>query len=164
MKKILGFLVLALLIASPAFALQCKQGNFGSDECWTNVKVSDSETNPVIAGTILVYDFASSTSSDDSAFNVRVSSASADNYRVAGVAQNAIATGKEGLVLVRGKGKIKIVGVATSADRLWVSATAGKAGTQFVTDSAVATNDRPIAIALTTTTITSTADAYITVV
>lgn len=165
MKKILFslFLVLALVaVASPAFALQCKEGNYGSDECWTSVKVSASETTPVIAGTVLMYDFASSTGPDDSAFQVRVSSASTDVYKVAGVAQGPISTGDRGMILVRGQGQLQVANSATSGDRLYTSSTAGKAGT-IGGDNITTSHDGMIAFALETS-VSATIDAYIVVV
>lgn len=166
MKKIL-FIVLALIVAStPAWALMCKTSQSGnSDECWTQVKLSASETRVVSQGTVLVYDFTSSTGTDDSAFQTIVSTAATDGYRVAGIAQRTIATGDQDMILVRGKGKIHMFGGTTSGDRLFVSTNAGRAVNRASFDVAsVASNDKPIAFALETQASTATIDAYITVV
>ena len=168
MKKILFslFLVLALVaVVTPAFAMQCKEGNYGSDECWTNVKVSANETTPVIAGTVLVYDFASDHDADDAAWTVRVSSAITDMYKVAGVAQQTIATGDRGNVLVRGQGQLRTTAAITSGDRLFPSTTAGQATkTNAIDVASAASRDGAIAFALETSAAASTMDAYIVVV
>lgn len=169
-KRIFSFMILALILsASNAFALQCvsSQKVGGSDECWTQVKVSASETTPVTKGTILVYDFSSSPDSATAAFQVRVSTATTDGYKVAGIAQSTIATGDIGLVQVRGKGSLKIVTAAVSSgDRLFVSTTAGKAAKANIGDAtyAATSRDKVLAFALQTTTATATADAFITIV
>lgn len=129
MKK---FLILALFVlvfavlVSPAFALDCKNGNYGSDECWTNVRVSPLEDHPVSIGTVLVYDVSAGplTTDDGGAFQVRVLTnaySSIDGYRVAGIAQKVIATGDRGNVLVRGLGKARVSSNITSGDRLYVA-------------------------------------------
>lgn len=176
MKKlfiVFSVLVLALLIAGPsAFALQCKAGNFeSSDECWTNVKVSATETYVVSAGAILVYDITTDSAQRNS-FEVVVADASADDHLIAGVAQSIIATGDYGRALVRGKGKLCLghaggagITVATG-DRLYVSSSRGKAGTTLATSgsTAVSSSD-PIAFALQANSTTpATIDAYITIV
>lgn len=118
----------SVLSITPAYALQCKGGNYGSDECWTEVQIASTETTPVIAGTVLEFSSAQSTANDN-AFIVTVANASADHSRIAGVAQGAIATGDRGRVLVRGKGKIrKAAGVAASGDYLYASSTGGAVG------------------------------------
>jgi hypothetical protein len=158
-KNFLFALAFVLAIAPSAFALQCKNGNYGSDECWTNVQISTVETTPVIAGTVL--EFAGTTdSADDNAYIVRVANASADHSAIAGVAQATIATGDSGLVLARGKGKIRVpAGVVATRDYLYASATAGAAGTVPATGAKVA------AFALQSSTAgAATIDAYITVV
>lgn len=159
---------LSLFIVPSSYALQCHQGNLGSDECWTNVQVSSSETNVVDRGTVLIYDFSSSANSDQAAYQVRVATATTDNYKVAGVAQNTIATGDSGLVLVRGQGKIKIAGAATSGDRLYTTGTGGRKGFTAVGTSLDATSaasrDKAIAFALETSTTDATKDAFIVVV
>jgi hypothetical protein len=167
MKKI-GFLfafALALLVSNNAYALQCKSGNFGSDECWTEVQVASGETIPVIAGTVLVYDFTSDHSANDAAWTVRVAREITDGYKVAGVAQRTIATGDRGNVLVRGKGKVRATGAVTSGDRLYVSATdATVQSANLITAASAASNDKLIAFALATTSGSATTDAFITVI
>lgn len=163
--KFLMFFVGVLLMASPAFALQCKDGNFGPDECWTEVEVSRVETTPVIAGTVLVYDFTSNEgSSETAAFRVRVATASADAYKVAGIAQKTIATGDRGRVLVRGKGLLRVAGITASGDRLFTSSTAGVASNSMPAGNTVASRDRNIAFALETESAAATTDAFITIV
>lgn len=165
MKKIALFLVLALLVAVPAFAIQSKAGNDRSDEIWSWVKVGDEETVVVNKGTILIWDFTSSEGTDDSSYQVRVASDIAKDYIVAGVAQNTIATGDAGMVLLRGKGKIKTLGSVTSGDRLWCSNEDGRATGDISVDVAnAASHDHAIAIALQTSATDATADAYICVI
>lgn len=165
MKKFIAFLVLALLISvGPAFALSCKEGNFGSDECWTTVRVSLQETTPVTAGTVLVYDVnQSSPNADTSAFQVRVADASADAWFVAGVAQKTIATGDTGLILVRGQGQLshKSTEAWASGDALFVSTSRDASKVQV-------TGTRQLGFALETVAVSgnyrATDDAYITIV
>ena len=189
MKKIFifAFLSLAFLaVASPAFALQCKVGNYGSDECWTDVRVSPLETTyPVSVGTVLVYDFkagdidgVSPNSPDGGAFQVRVlqgGTASLDSYRVAGVAQTVIATGDRGRILVRGRGKVRQATQSASGDRLYVvndGDMVGALGIRGGTESAPilygqSSYDKVIAFALKTQSDTNgytSQDAYITVI
>lgn len=162
------FVLALVVVVSPAFAMQCKQGNYGADECWTDVKVSSAETNVVRAGTVLIYDF-NQDSVDESSFEVRVAAASTDSYRVAGVAQHTIATGDRGSILVRGLGKIRTTGAISSADRLFASGTAGTAvANQNNDEASAASHDKQIAFALETKTTSgsfgATLDAFITVV
>lgn len=167
MKKISLFFVFvfALLISHNAYALQCKAGNFGSDECWTDVVVSSNETTPVIAGTVVVYDFESDHDSNDAAWTVKVSEQITDGYKVAGVAQKTIATGDRGRVLVRGKGSIRASAAVTSGDRLYVHATDGTvSSTNSINVTSAASNDKLIAFALETTGAAATVDAFITVI
>ena len=165
LKALVLVLFLSLVVSTQAWALQCKSGNYGSDECWTDVRVSSSETTPVIAGTVLVYDFASAEDADDAAFWVRVSSAITDGYKIAGVAQGTIATGDKGRVLVRGKGDLRVATSTTSGDRLYVSSTAGTAtGTNTVAADSAASRDKVLAFALETSGSASTQDAFITVI
>jgi hypothetical protein len=168
MKKFIFSLlfVLALVVAvSPAFALQCKEGNYGSDECWTEVKVSAAETTPVVSGTVLKFDVATD-SADRNAFEVRVATATADYAKIAGVAQGRIATGDRGMILVRGQGQIKVTGggIATG-DPLFVGGAAGtvsEASADAVTVGLYA-ND-PVGFALESSTAASaTIDGYVTV-
>lgn len=163
-KNFLFALAFILAIVPSAFALQCKEGNYGSDECWTNVVVSPLETTPVIPGTILVYDAGASTA-DLAAYQVKVSTANTQGYIVAGVAQQTIATGDSGLVQTRGQGLVRTIGALTSGDRIFVSGVAGKGVKGASVDGAsVASHDKAIAWALVTSASDATADAFITVV
>lgn len=168
MKKYFLMFALGLLLSAGlvpnSFALQCHEGNLGSDECWTNVIVSPLETNVVNRGTILVYDFNGG-STDTAAYQVVVSGASTDNYRVAGVAQATIATGDSGLILVRGQGKMKTLGNLASGDRIYTSVIAGRGVKGSSVDAvSVASHDKAIAFALQASTTDATNDAFITVV
>lgn len=163
MKKFIAFLVLALLIAAgPSFALSCKEGNYGSDECWTNVRISPLETRPITQGVVLVADF-SDDNADDAAYQVRAADASADGAHVIGVAQGNIATGDRGVALVRGQGKIRVKtnNTYSSGDMLFVS-TSADATTSIVT------GNKPVAFALAAQTASgntsATKDAYIVIV
>lgn len=165
MKKfqILFLVAFALLLASPAYALQCKAGNYeASDECWVNAKISPLETVPVVAGVVLVADFTDD-NANDAAWQVRVSDASADASHVIGVAQRSIATGDIGLILARGKGKIRTKSNQTisSGDSLFASTS------QDATISVV-TGAKPTAFSLQGQTLSgntrATIDAYIVVV
>lgn len=155
---------LSLFIVPSSFALQCHEGNLGSDECWTNVVVSPLETTPIVRGTIVVYDFNGG-STDNGAYQVIASTANTDGYRVAGVAQSTIATSDSGLVMVRGQGKIRTIGNLASGDRIYVSGTAGKGVKGASTDiSSVASRDKAIAFALQSATTDATNDAFIVIV
>lgn len=163
MRKMILFVLALLIIASPAWALQCKTSQSGqSDECWTTVRVSNLETTAVIPGMLLVYDFTDD-NVDDAAFQVRVSTASEDGYKVAGVAQSVIATGDQGAILVRGKGKLRVAGGNASGDRLYPSTTAGSAG-RHGPGGVLASHDALVAFALAANTGAATTDAYIIVV
>ena len=181
MKKFIfvALFVLALvLVVTPAFALDCKNGNFGSDECWTNVQVSPLETLPVSIGTVLIYDVSAGplTADDGGAFQVRVLGAGAnsyDGYKVAGVAQRTIATGDRGIIQVRGKGKVRVASNIASGDRLYVavdSINSGVLGKRAGTATEASSLDKIIAFGLNTQTAatcvstTAPCDAYITVV
>jgi hypothetical protein len=158
--KVLFLLAFALLLASPAFALQCKDGNYAaSDECWTEVRVSISETTRVIPGTVLTY--TNTDTAEKNAFEVRVASTSTDYMRVAGVAQSTIATGDSGRVLVRGAGKLRIVdqSVNASGDYLYLGKGAGSAA-----PTAASSRDQALAFSRQTTASAATIDAFIVVV
>lgn len=164
-KRIFLSMLFALVLgisASDAFALNClssiKAG--GSDECWSQVRVAPEETYVVSKGTVLVYDFTSSASSDESAGQVRVATSAEQGYRVAGVAQSVITSGDLGHVLVRGKGTILANSTASSGDRLWASSTPGYADDVAPT----ASSDGVIAFALETISAKGEADAFITIV
>lgn len=181
MKKFIfvALFVLALiLVVTPAFALTCKNGNYGSDECWTNVKVSPLETQPVSIGSVLIYDASAGplTADDGGAFQVRVLAAnnSYDGVLVAGIAQKVIATGDYGQVLVRGRGKVRCTTTTSSGDRLYVAIDSKQRGALGVrTDTAVdrpTSYDKSIAFALEAGSVAilghtaATIDAYVTVV
>lgn len=167
-KTIFSFLVvLALIIvASPAFALNCKQSQSGlSDECWTQVKIAANETTLVSAGTVLVYDFSSNNGvTDTAAYQVRVATASAAGVYVAGVAQQSHASGDQALIQVRGKGTVMIKTVETiaSGGAMFVS-TSGDASVQ-----STSTTQNQLGFALEPYTASGnsfdTIDAYITIV
>lgn len=107
MKKISVFLIVLLLLASSsAFALTCKKGNNGSDECWTDVKVGEGYTTLVSRGHILVMSTAAVTAGDVDGFLVQLSTNSYD--KVLGVAQKAIASGETASILVKGRGYVKL--------------------------------------------------------
>lgn len=167
--KNIKFFVLALLfsvvlISQNAFALQCKSGqSLNGDECWTEVKVSLLETNVVSAGSILVYDINTGDVNRGDHEAV-LATASADEYRVAGVAQTVIATGDRGLVLVRGHGQITTRSACASGDRLYVSSSEGKSGTTGGQGGSAIASADPIAWALEACTADATHDAYITVI
>jgi hypothetical protein len=96
-----------------------------------------------------------------------VANASNDDFYI-GVAQSVIATGDPGMVLVRGKGKIRLAAgcVTASGDRLYASTNFGDAGTSMGQYTAfdVASADK-VAIALqSSTAAAATIDAYIVIV
>lgn len=176
--KFFAFLfALIVLASSSAFALQCKAGNFGSDECWTNVKFTTND-GAVIAGTVLVYDFTTGinegNSADEAAWTVRIATTTDQGSIVAGVAQQSYSSGDTGLVLVRGKGKLRMWSTSTtSGDRLYVvgepvsTRDAGLATTNEdlpISANNAASKDKPIAFSLNTYTSAQTIDAYITIV
>ena len=78
-----------MLTSSPAFALQCKAGNYGSDQCWTtgNLRTNDA-AQAFIVGTVFVYDFTTPTqqgnSADEAAFYVRAATTADQANIVAG--------------------------------------------------------------------------------
>lgn len=168
MKKIKFLFVLALLFlaASPAFALQCKEGqSINGDECWTSVKVSLLETNVVSAGSILIYDINTG-DIERGAYEVVLATASLDDYRIAGVAQQTIATGDWGKVLVKGKGLVIMRDVAASGDRIYVSSIEGKGGTtggRAADGTNRISSADPIGFLLEASTADATHDAYITI-
>lgn len=127
-KKIFLFaVVLALLVSvSPAFALQCKSGNTGSDECWTTVQIGDGYPTLVSRGHVLVVSMGGVTVDDNDGVLARHARTSTDNM-VAGVAQNPITTGDRGMVLVRGRGVVNLADAddgasVTSGDPLMIAA------------------------------------------
>lgn len=168
MKKIksLFFLAFALLLASPAFALQCKDGTYeASDECWTDVRVSISETTPIITGTVLEY-FGATDGTDANSFTVRAVNASADHAAIAGVAQSRIATGDYGRILVRGKGKLrKSLGAVSTRDYLYAAVAVATQDAGGVLGPVASTGAEPTAFALQSSgEARATIDAYIIVI
>lgn len=167
------FGVSLITAASPAFALQCKTGNYGSDECWTTGQTVTNDVGQIIAGTIMVYDFETGVnegnSADNAAFYVRTATSVDKNHIVAGVAQKTYATGDRVQLLVRGKGKLRVNASVTSGDRLFVArgsvAQRGIAAPDSKDNgNSLATRDKAIAFALTTTSAAATTDAFITVI
>lgn len=157
------------LMASPSFALLCKEGQGldKSDECWTAVRIPSNLTYVVSVGSVLVHDFTNADSAELASVMGTTSTASLDTYNVIGVAQSVIATGDTGMVLVRGKGKVLAIGVTASGDRLFTSTTRGNVGTGVPrvanANMDTQTSGDPIAISLQTRTTgtTGTIDAYI---
>lgn len=163
------FFVLALLSVIPSFspkayALACKTGqSLNSDECWTWVTVSAQETGVVSPGSVLVYDVATDSALRNS-FEVRLATASIDSTRFAGVAQRLIATTDADMILVRGKGKLAVVGIVSTGDNIFTSSSKGKAGTTAgaYSKGRISSSDS-IAFSLQNSTATdATIDAYIT--
>lgn len=124
--KYLFLLAAFLLVGNSAFALNCNESRMvggSADDCYTSVTVASNETTLVSEGTVLVYDIANAqNNANNSAYQVRVSTASSQGVRVAGVAQRTIASGESALVLVRGKGTVALNSSATvtSGDALFV--------------------------------------------
>ena len=163
------FLVLAIL-ATPAFALQCKTGNDASDECWTTAQLSTNDV-AIIAGTIMQYDFTTPTQqgndADRAAFYVRAST-TADSSVIAGVAQKSYSSGDRVQLLVRGKGSLRVnSSTVASGDKIIAQ---GHSGTLNRGDGVVlkgdllTSRDRGIAFALESSTSASTIDAFIIIV
>lgn len=176
MKKITFaflFVLVLLAAASPSFALQCKEGNFGSDECWTTAQLTTNEVGQVIAGTIMVYDFETGVnegnSPDNAAFYVKTATSVDKNNIVAGVAQKTYTSSDRVQLLVRGKGKLRVNTAVTSGDRLFV-ARGSVAQRGIATNDAkdngntLSTRDSAIAFALTSTSAAATTDAFITII
>jgi hypothetical protein len=103
MKKLLVVLFVLLLVSPVAFAMQCKEGNDSSDECWTQVKIDSGYTTLVSRGHILV---VSVQGKDVNANDGYLATNSYD--QILGVAQKSIASGESALILVRGRGEVKI--------------------------------------------------------
>jgi len=167
LKHLVFLFAILLVSASNAFALQCAEGRNvegSSDDCWVTVRVASNETTLVSQGTVLVFDVNNTAhDADYGAFQVRVSSASADGVRVAGVAQTTIASGNTGMAIVRGKGYvgIKTTETVTSGNALFVS-TSGDAS--LVTSNTI----NQLGFALETTAASGNGEdtslAYITIV
>lgn len=135
MKKILFFLFIALLIASPVFAYQCKAGQSGnSDECWTQVKIAETYNTLVSSGHILVVSLASSTLAENDGYLARL--AASGDEEILGIAQASIASGESAMILARGRGVVKLAGPdagIASGDILAVSASGTAAEVNAVT-------------------------------
>lgn len=167
MKKriFLGFF-LALVLgigASDALALNCVQSQKvdGSDACWTQVRVAPEETRVVSIGSVLVYDFTSSASANESATQVRLASSVEDNPKIAGVAQDTLTAGQLAFIQVRGKGTLLVDSTASSGDRVWPSGAEGYANdVEPVTTS----GDGSIAFLLADVSARGEADAFFTIV
>lgn len=129
MRKLKFLFVMAFLLSlsGSAFAFSCNASRMSggaADDCWVNVQVASNETTLVSVGTVLVFDTANAqVNANNSAYQVRVSTASANGVRIAGVAQKTIASGESALVLVRGKGEVaaKTADAIVSGDALFVS-------------------------------------------
>jgi hypothetical protein len=174
MKKFtfLFLFVLVLLASTNAYALQCKMGNFGSDECWTTAQMTTND-GAVTAGTVMVYDFTSvGNGADEAAWQVVRSTSSDQRAFVAGVVQQTTVSGDRVQLLVRGKGKLKTITETTvaSGDRiyLWGGTTQqhlrGTGSNKGSDIPSAASRDDAIAFALTTASASSTIDAYITLI
>ena len=160
LKKISLFALAILLIASnSAFALVCapsRNAQGSADDCWTSVQVASNETTLVSQGTVLVLDITNAQfDPDNSAYQARVSTSGTSAY-VVGIAQQSITSGSTALVLVRGKGKVKVQGAVTSGNPLFVSSTAGRLNNGD-------DEYKPQAVALSNGT-TTEVDAYVTIV
>lgn len=188
MKKnmMIGFFVaLILLSSSPVFALNCKTGNYGSDECWTTGQLRATGENiaNLVAGTVMVYDFVTPTqhglepnSDSQLAFFVRAAGTTLDNHVVAGVyqgTQTGISSGDRIELLVRGQGKLRSSTTTVSTGDLFYVATQSGTGNFGEARSLgkgnigivpTQTADKSIAWALENATAATTNDAYITVV
>lgn len=125
MRKLLSLiLVLALIFsATPAFALQCKDGNqWGPDECWTDVylTLNDQLLGSAAAfstGTVVIVSSGFATLASNDGFTVRRTTSSLD-FGTIGVLQRDYASTDLpawGRALVRGRGQVKIQGTADDA-------------------------------------------------
>lgn len=190
MKKLISlfFVALSLVISANAYALECKTGNYGSDECWTTavLRQTGELTSNLVAGTVMVYDIETPTQHgvdpndpDRVSFTVRAAGATRDNYLIAGVLQhgynatsNPIASGDRVQLLVRGKGVIRsATSTVSTGDRFYVNAQSGagnfgEARAIPPKEGNVVTNtaDKAIAWALENATAVGTNDAFITII
>jgi predicted RecA/RadA family phage recombinase len=128
MKKLSLFFVLLLILgASQASAFVCTESRIvgqSADYCVSTVTVASNETTLVSIGTVLVYDVANAqVAAANGSYQVRVATASANGIYVAGVAQNTIASGNTGLVVVRGISDLALKTTETiaSGNALFVS-------------------------------------------
>jgi len=165
----LFFVVGTLISSGSAFALTCapsRNVEGSADDCYTSVQVASNETTLVSVGTVLVYDVANAqVDPDNGAFQVRVSTASANGVRVAGVAQQSIVSGANALILVRGKGLVATNTNTTiaSGDALFVGVSGDATTTTSTTQTQLGFALQP-QTASAGTPARSTKQAYITVV
>lgn len=130
MKLSIFVLAILLLAGQSAFALVCapsRNGQDSADQCWTSVTVASNETNLVSAGTVLVFDVANAQANEkNGSFKVRFNTSSANGVRVAGVAQQSIASGATANVLIRGRGDLAVntQNAFASGDALFVGVSA----------------------------------------
>lgn len=135
------FAALLFVAGHSAFALNCapsRNSQGSADDCYSSVTVASNETTLVSQGTVLVYDVANAqVSSVNGAFQVKVSTASSQGVRVAGVAQNTIASGATALVLVRGRGDLAVNTNTTiaSGDALFVGVSGDSTTTTSTTQT-----------------------------
>lgn len=161
----------SVITSNSAFALQCKTGNYGSDECWTTAQLRTND-RAVIAGTIMVYDFTTPTQQgndeDQAAFYVRAAGATLDQHIVAGVAQQTYSSGDRVQLLVRGKGKLRVnTASVVSGDALRVQAQSGTGNwgeAIRIPPTLENSRDKVLAFALENQSSVATMDAYITVI
>jgi len=136
-KLLLLILVLGLAFTPPSFAIMCGLSSANNaGECVEQVTVTSSETTIVSAGMVLVYHIDATTPKQGS-YEVKVGSASADNAFVAGFAKGRIASGQQGLVVVRGLVNARVKGneaAISSGDMLYVS-TSGDVSEIALSDS-----------------------------
>lgn len=179
MKKFIfvSLFVLAVIFSvTPAFAMQCSAGNYGSDQCWTDAQVLVTGDSAVILpGTIMVYDFVTPTQhgldpndADRAAFYVR-SARSTDTHLVAGVLQQSATSGDRVKLLVRGQGQLRVNSTSiVSGDKLipqsWTSGTNNAGEANRVPYNVQTSRDKAIAFALESSATAATIDAYITVI
>lgn len=157
MKKLISFLVIALLISSNAFAFVCSssQKAGAADECYVQVK--NGTTSDISAYTVVMYDFSQDTPAE-AAFNVKPATPATASGYIAGVPQQTIVSGQTGTVLVRGVGQVKVTGTVTSGLALYHGSVTG-----LLTGNKPDHSSQQKAFALEGGTNT-TVDAYITVV
>lgn len=158
MKKLLLVLGLALFLSPSADAYQCvrSQSIDKTDQCVASIRVASDETTLVSEGHVLVYDLSQSTNELKS-FVTELADASAEDVLVAGIATGSITSNNISNVIVRGKTKVRVTGLAAVGDPLYVTTTEGNLG------NIASTNSLPVGFALEAAD-DSTIDAYITIV
>jgi hypothetical protein len=171
------FLLALVLVVTPAFALTCKSGNYGSDECWSTGQTTTNDVGQLITGSLMVYDFTTGVnegnSADNAAFYVRTASSYDQNVIAAGFLQKNYASGDRVEMLVRGQGKVRSTTAVTSGDRLYAMAgTVAQRGLVSTVSgypygpakTGVVSTDKCVAFALTTTAAAATTDAFVTII